>query len=113
MSGTLTAATFFVTSNGYSNGNGGSMSPITFSTGQTVTDWYDTSGTTTSLAISGFSSDPTQNGFFTTATYNGTSKTAASATGYSYSAGKAIWTWNGSLFGFGSNVGVSKAYSIT
>lgn len=114
ISGTLTAATFDVVSNGYRRSpSAGTMSPSSFPSGLLIETWSDTSGTTSGLSISGFSSDPGQTGFFTTATYNAVSRTAASATSYGYTSGTASWTWNSLLFGFGSNVGVSKAFSIT
>lgn len=114
ISGNLTAATFDVVSNGYRRSpSAGTMSPSSFPAGQLVESWSDTSGVTSSLSISGFGANPTQTGFFTTATYNGVARTAAAATSYSYASGTATWTWNSLVFGFASNVGVSRAFSIT
>lgn len=115
ISGNLTAATFNVTSSGYNRTGpaAGTMSPSSFPAGQVVDSWYDVSGVSCGLTISGFTSDPTKTGFFTTATYNSVSATAASSTyGYNPGTGVASWTWTG-VFGFASNISVSKTFSIT
>ena len=110
LSGTLTAANY---NGGFTNGYGlllgGSVSSGAFGAGQTLHDFSQTS-TSTAVVITGFSSDPGQNGYFTTATYNGNSLTAATAATYTYSAGQATWSWNST---FTWTIGVAKAFSIT
>jgi len=109
MSGTLTAAQYNGGFNvGYQNGSGGTMSPVTFATGQTVTQ-FQMAFTVFTVVISGFSGDPGQNGFFTTVTYNGQSRTAATSS-YGYSAGVATWTWSSAVT---FDIGISRAFSIT
>jgi hypothetical protein len=112
LSGTLTAATFLVTSNGFSVTNSaGTMSVTSVGPGLSVTEWFTAAAATSTLTISGFGSDPGQT-FFTTATYNGTAKTSASAI-YGFTAGKASWSWTSTLFPFSASVGISRACSIT
>lgn len=111
LSCTLTAANFLTVNSGYSAASGaGSMSSTTVGDGQTVVAWYDSLLAGSVLVISGFAADPGQD-WFTTATYDGTSKSAASAS-YNYSAGTATWSW-GSVFGFAANTGVAKTCGIT
>jgi hypothetical protein len=70
------------------------------------------------FSVSGFSSDPGQNGFFTSVNCNSVTRTAAGATGgaggtvlpYSYSSGTAVWTWNTGAFGLVN--GVNKDLTI-
>lgn len=113
LSGTLTAATYLTTSNGYSRQFGaGSMTPDAFPAFYQMESFTDSSSVGV-VSISGFTRDPGQTGAFTTATYNGVSRTAAAATNYSYSNGTAIWSWSGSPFGMGASVGVARAFSIT
>jgi hypothetical protein len=81
----------------------GSLSNNAFSDGKTVTEFHDTIGGTSLFRVTGFAADPGQNGYFTSVTGHGTTKTAASASSYSYSAGAATWAWVASIFGFNTS----------
>ena len=104
-SGTITQAQFTDTVNfdfrGGPGSSGGSASPPTLSNGQTIVAWYDNLLPTpvSTFVVSGFSADPGQNGFVVSVTAHGVTKTMASASSYSYSAGQAAWNWT-STFGF-------------
>jgi hypothetical protein len=80
----------------------GSCSPTT-AQGLTIVEWCDVTATTSGLlSISGFGADPGQS-FFTSCTAHGTTKTSASVSTYSYSAGRANWSWVPSTFGFATS----------
>jgi hypothetical protein len=72
--------------------------PATLTGGWTVAQFYDTTKTTRSLlSVSGFTTNPGL-GWLLSISANGTTKTGASAIGYTYSLGTATWGWIG-IFG--------------
>jgi hypothetical protein len=102
---------------------GGSYSPTGLTGGNTVAGVLDvTCGNIFSppfegflvseLQVSGFSVDPGQL-WLTSITCNGTTKSAASASGFSYSSGHATWSWSTAFGFFGQLVGTNDSCSIT
>lgn len=89
----------------------GSLTSASTSDGYTVVSVYDDRDTTSPayaavVSISGFGADPGQS-YLYNVTANSVTKTGASATAYSYSGGRAIWSWEDTttapLFGFGTS----------
>lgn len=106
LSTTGTAGTDGLTNTGFQAGNFGSMVSVTTSDGKTVTNWYTSSLPVASFVeVSGFGADPGQTGWATNFIINGSTKTAASANVYGYSAGVATWRFNTSPWAFVNGVG--------
>jgi len=89
----------------------GSLASATLTTGKTCGSCYDYRDINGSsfiayVRISGFASDPGRT-YLYDVTANSVTKTQASATLYSYSAGTALWQWEdttiASLFGFATS----------
>ena len=81
----------------------GSMSPTTTTDNYPVYHIKD-SGSDGTVQVTGFGADPGQTGWAARFVVGSTVNLAANATGYSYSAGTATWTWAGSPFGFSDGV---------
>lgn len=99
----------------------GSLGSATLSDGKTSVSVYDERDTSTPLytavvAISGFASNPGQ-GYLYDVTSNGVTKVGLVATGYSYTSGRATWTWEApttvNLFGFLTSGSTSLVIRIT
>jgi len=95
----------------------GSYSPTGLTGGNTVTAVYDEivfptcgGGAGSSLAVSGFSSNPGST-WLTSITCNGVTNNESSKTFFSYSSGVASWFW-GSQFGLQSKSGSNVSCTI-
>ena len=116
-SATMTIGSYYaapVTYYGYSDGtynpaghSFGSLS-LTLQDGKVVKSFISAFYTTytSTLYISGFSSDPGQS-YLYSVTSNGTTKTGAAASTYTYSGGVAYWTWT--VF----NIGTTGTTTVT
>lgn len=105
-SGTLTAGfigddTGYGFYTGYGTGFGSSSAGF-FTDGKEFVAAYDYSipavgYDSANVVVKGFGSDPGKTGYMTSFTVNGVTRTAASATTYTYVSGTATWIWGSSM----------------
>lgn len=85
---------------GYNSGVQGSYSPTGLTGGPSVSGLQDFGcGAVSSQVMILSASDPGAT-WLTSVTCNGVTRLGSAATTYSYSSGKATWTWSGATFGF-------------
>lgn len=93
----------------------GSYSPTGLTGGKTVTGVWDLTGgcgTSSTLQVSGFSSNPGSS-WLTSITCNGVTNLASAVSTFSYSGGGASWTWNSTTFGiWAKSVGANVSCTI-
>lgn len=93
---------YYIVFFGYGPNAGGSYSPTGLTGGKTVLaveDFGCDGPVSSQVSVNNFASDPGA-AWLTSVTCNGVTR-QASAAGYSYSSGRANWSWSGATFGFG------------